>query len=110
MEPRITPELRAHLEDNHLLCAEVPSRSSDCRAWVTVYPRFDGDALERFIVRHFEFKRDWMEREYDPCADEMPLDESQVCITEYELEAHLSQVLPSSATLIRVADDPDYPM
>ena len=109
MTLKITPELRSWLERDRTICAEVPAETPDCRAWVVVYPLFEGDAIERFLVRHFEFRNEWVEYEYDPSGDEMPLDESQACLTELELEACLDRLLPRSATLIRVSDHPDFP-
>ena len=110
MPRTITPELRAVLEEDHRLCAEIPAEISGCRAWVTVGAGFQGDALSVFGVTHFEFRIEWMEREYDPSGDELPVFEVQRFRTEAELNAHLLRILPESANLIRVADDPDYPM
>lgn len=40
----------------------------------------------------------------------MPLFETRLFRTEGELDRYLLEVLPESASLIRVADDPDYPL
>ena len=110
MARTITPELRAELDEDGALCAEISARTPECRAWVTIGASFEGDAVCGFHTLHFEFRIDWMEREYDPSADEMPLFETRNFGTEGELDRYLLEVLPESALLISVADDPDYPL
>jgi hypothetical protein len=106
----ITPELRAVLDEDGLLCAEIAAHTPDCRAWVSVGANFEGDAVCGYNTTHFEFFVEWMEDEYDPSGDEMPLFETRLFRTEGELDRYLLEVLPESASLIRVADDPDYPL
>lgn len=107
---RITPELRAALEDNHSLCVEIPARNPGCRAWVNVGVSMEGDAISGFGVLHFEYPIEMMEREYDASADELPLFDSRGFRTEDEVNRRLDELLPPDAVLIRVADDDDYPM
>ena len=109
MARTITAELRAVLEEDRLLCAEIPAVTEGYRAWVSVGANFDGDAIYGYNTTHFEYHIEWLEQEYDPHIEELPVWDTRFFATEAQLNAYLLVVLPESAALIRVANDPDYP-
>ena len=110
MAAKLTPELRNDIESGRRICAEIPAVTPHCLAWVTIGVGFENDAVSTYGLMHFEFRLEWLEREYDPSREEFPIFETHRFPTEGELTPYLADTLPESTNFMSVADDPDYPL